>query len=272
METFESDTTDFAFSGEVTEVAGAFEAALPETDLGAAADLHRLQKEIEGIRFYIDNGYLELAEKAANELRGEFGDRVEIATLVAEVQAMTGSSGEEEFSDLSTSLPEIENSSIPAVDLTAQDESGALNDLRSELGLEDATAGADTDYETSFNTAIAYKEMGLVEQAIKEFQQAASVTRPNDGSRRFFACANMLGLCFMDQSMPHLAVKWFERALETSDLNTDEKQGIWYELATAYEAKGEAETAGQFFEQVYAENANFRDVSARIRAVPVGQH
>ncbi len=106
----------------------------------------------------------------------------------------------------------------------------------------------------------------MLEDAIKEFQEAISLVAPNDGTRRFFSCANLLGHCFMQKGMPSLALTWFQRTLETADLNDDEKQGLWYELAGAYEADGDTENAGRYFEQVYAENVNFRDVSERVKS------
>ena len=69
--------------------------------------------------------------------------------------------------------------------------------------------------------------------------------------------------------MPNLALTWFQRTLETPGLSDDEKQGLWYELAGAYEAEGDSENAGKYFEQVYAENINFRDVSERVRGMAV---
>jgi Tfp pilus assembly protein PilF len=54
-------------------------------------------------------------------------------------------------------------------------------------------------------------------------------------------------------------------------LSDEEKQGIWYELATAYEAEGDMENAGRYFEQVYAENIDFRDVSQRVRNMAISQ-
>ncbi len=263
LETFEpaaaeADETGFAFTGEVTEVeveGGSGEAGI-ESEAASDEDI-RLLKEIDSIRFYIDNGYLELAEKAVGELIAEYGDRSEIAAIAGEIASKA-------------TVAETESGSTNSND-DGTARSIGIADLRSGLGIEDATADDDSDYETDFNTAIAYREMGLIERAIKEFQKAAAGVRQNDGTRRFFACANMLGLCFMEQGMPHLALKWFERALETSGLIKEEKQGVWYELAAAYEAHGDLGNAGQYFEQVYAENADFRDVSERIKSIAVSQ-
>ena len=261
LDTFETapadaEETGFAFTGEVTEVdvEGGYGDVSVTGDVASDGELARLQKEIDSIRFYIESGYLELAEKAAGELRGSFGERPEFTALIDEVYSLIGPAA----GDVTAEGGE----SIRTTD---------FEDLRTGLGLEDAPQTGDSDYETDFNTAIAYREMGLVERAIKEFQKAASVVSPNDGTRRFFACANMLGLCFMEQGMPHLALKWFERALETAGLVKEEKQGIWYELAAAYEAHGDLGNAGQYFEQVYAENADFRDVGQRIKSIAVNQ-
>ena len=95
--------------------------------------------------------------------------------------------------------------------------------------------------------------------------------RANDPARRFFQCANLIGHCFMQKSMPHLALKWFQRALETPGLGDEEKQGIWYELALAHEAEGDLENAGRYFEQVYAENIDFRDVSQRVKNIAISR-
>src|SRR5690606_5360 len=116
-----------------------------------------------------------------------------------------------------------------------------LGEFRSELGLEEPEAADDSDFETRYNTAIAYKEMGLLEQAIAEFQDAAAIVDPNDGTRRFFNCANLLGHSFMENGMPNLAAKWYHRALEIKNLTTDEKQALWYELGVISEAEGEFE-------------------------------
>ena len=57
------------------------------------------------------------------------------------------------------------------------------------------------DYDTRYNLGIAYKEMGLIDEAIAEFQLAAR-TRG-----RLLECSSMLGICFMDKGMPKLAIE-----------------------------------------------------------------
>jgi tetratricopeptide (TPR) repeat protein len=215
----------------------------------AAAD--PLVSEIESIRFYIENGYTDLASKAVDELRPKYGERAEFQELELLVNGAAS-----DFEDVSEAEPGV----VSAFD---------MDDLRSELGLIDGEQADDSDYETTFQTAVAYKEMGLMEQAIKEFQDAADLVTPNDGTRRFFVCANLLGHCFMEMGKPNLAVKWHLRSLEAFDINDDERRGVWYELGLAYEADGDRENAAKYFEQVYSENIDFRDIGERMRNLAV---
>jgi hypothetical protein len=69
----------------------------------------------------------------------------------------------------------------------------------------------------------------------------------------------------MQSGMAQLALTWYKRALETRGLSDEEKQGLWYELAGAFEANGDTANAERYYEQVYAENVDFRDVGERIR-------
>lgn len=223
-------------------------------------------KEIEGIRFYIESGFSEIAEKAIDEFCEEFGDRPEIA----ELRAMLKISADEAVVQAAPVQHAAAKSPAAVTNGDIGTISGAfdLHDLRSELGLDDIAAeDTDGDYETHYHTAVAYQEMYLLEDAIKEFQQAVSLVEPSDGTRRFFQCANLLGHCFMQLGKPNLAVRWFTRTLESSDTTDDERLGIWYELASAYEADGDHDNASRYYEQVYAENINFRDVASRVNSL-----
>jgi tetratricopeptide (TPR) repeat protein len=115
------------------------------------------------------------------------------------------------------------------------------------------------DYDTRYNLGIAYKEMGLVDEAIAEFQLAAK------DENRILECSSMLGICFMEKGMPKLAVKWFEKGLKAPGRAPEEYQGLRYDLAMAHEASGDADTALSIFTELYGQDAGFRDVAAKVR-------
>jgi tetratricopeptide (TPR) repeat protein len=115
------------------------------------------------------------------------------------------------------------------------------------------------DYDTRYNLGIAYKEMGLIDEAIAEFQLAAK------DQNRMLECSSMLGICFMEKGMPKLAVKWFDKGLKAPGRTEEEYSALRYDLATAHEAAGESEAALSLFTDLYGQDANFRDVAAKVR-------
>lgn len=253
----------------------------------SASDELRLQKEIESITFYVENGYEELAEKSLKALEEEFGQIPELNEITALVRPGAvskpepASEPEEEYKGEAVQMePEVaaaepepvvetfEPKTFAEPDISAAPSMG-INDLRNELGLEDTESPEGSDYDTHYHMAVAYQEMGLMEEAIKEYQDAINAVAPNDGTRRFFQCAILLGHCFMEKRMPNLALMWLKRAQETPSLIEEEKQGLWYELANAYEADGDEDNAYKYFEQIYAENVDYRDVGARLERLHV---
>ena len=115
------------------------------------------------------------------------------------------------------------------------------------------------DYDTHYNLGIAYREMGLVDEAIGEFQFAAK-----DPSR-IIECCCILGLCFRDKGMPDLALKWYRKGLDMPDLGTDESVGLQYDIAEVYREKGDYRNALDGYTEVYGVNSTYRDVAAKIQ-------
>jgi tetratricopeptide (TPR) repeat protein len=114
------------------------------------------------------------------------------------------------------------------------------------------------DYETHFNLGIAYKEMGLIDEAIGEFQLASK------DPGRVVECCSMLGHCFLEKGMPQLAIKWFRKGLESPGIEDPATAGMLYDLAQVYQDTGDTESAYRTFQEVYGLNANYRDVVRRV--------
>ena len=227
-----------------------------------AADHVRLEQEIESVEFYITQGYAELAEKSLSALESEFGNRKKIVELRRQL-------------DGSAQLPLVEGPSDEIVAEVVEAEEVAdgpqdskefdiLDKFKTDLGFEETESEQNEDYDTHYHLAIAYKEMGLMEDAAREFQDAINLVAPDDGTRRFFQCANLLGHCFMEKAMPNLALMWYQKGLEVGGLNSEEKQALYYEIAVAYEIGGDSGKAVEYFEKIYAENVDYRDVSGRL--------
>ncbi|MES1245188.1 MAG: tetratricopeptide repeat protein [Acidobacteriota bacterium] len=115
-----------------------------------------------------------------------------------------------------------------------------------------------TDYDTHFNLGIAYREMGLLDEAIGEFQLAAK------DPRYLVISSSMLGLCFLDKGLPELSVKWYRRGMEAPNLAEEDHLGLMYDLGNAYMAMGDMSSAFATFVELYGINTNYRDVVAKL--------
>ena len=161
------------------------------------------------------------------------------------------------------------NSSKPALPppSSAMD-SGPLKEVFDEFRSELGEMGAEEeDLETHYNLGIAFREMGLLEEAISEFQKVAKAT---DRGRPFpytMQCCTLLGLAFMDKGQPGVAAIWYDRALRTPDLDPESILALRYDLGVAQESAGEPVAALKTFSQVYAMNIDYRDVGERIAAL-----
>ncbi|HSM13412.1 MAG TPA: hypothetical protein VLA66_05035, partial [Thermoanaerobaculia bacterium] len=120
------------------------------------------------------------------------------------------------------------------------------------------------DFDTHFNLGIAYREMGLLDEAIGEFQLAAK------DATYLVDCCSLLGGCFLEKGLPELAIKWYRRGLEVPDLPEEATLGLLYDLGNLYVATGETERAQKTFVEIYGINSNYRDVVARLEEL--GDH
>lgn len=220
---------------------------------------HNLHQELEGIDFYITQGYKDLAEKSLDDLENRFGRQVKIEERRAQLNSQDVS-GDDVIGELKNN-----GSLVSEIEIISDKQFNPLDEFKDELGFEESEPVEEGDYDTHYHLGIAYKEMGLTEDAIREFQDAVKFVAPKDGTRRFFLCCNLLGHCFMEKQMPNLGLMWYQRGLDTNDLTEDELQGLRYEIANAYEEGGEREKALEVFEGIYALNVDYRDVGMRLQ-------
>ena len=154
--------------------------------------------------------------------------------------------------------------SAPAAPVTTGPLKEVFDEFRAELG---EMGAEEEDLETHYNLGIAFREMGLLEEAISEFQKVAKAT---DRGRPFpyvMQCCTLLGLAFMEKGQPGIAAIWYERALRTPGNDPESMLALRYDLGVAQETAGEQEAALKSFSQVYAMNIDYRDVAERIAAL-----
>jgi len=158
---------------------------------------------------------------------------------------------------------------LPTPEKSPEKEFEQFFDFRKELGLDDAAGEVGHDFETHFELGIAYKEMGLYVDSIREFQKALAGVDANDGTRRHFETCNSIGYCFMEQKLPRIALRWYQAAFATKDLNDDERNALRYEIGNAYACEGKYNLASEQFEEIFSNDVSYRDVQERLEQLKV---
>ena len=117
------------------------------------------------------------------------------------------------------------------------------------------------DYESHYDLGVAYKEMGLVDEAVAEFQKALRGT-----SNRVRAC-EALGQCFVEKEQYHVAASVLSRAIALGEGDDHHLVGVLYLLGKATEALGKPSAALDYYQRVFAVDIEFRDVAERISVI-----
>ncbi|HWE41833.1 MAG TPA: tetratricopeptide repeat protein, partial [Gemmatimonadaceae bacterium] len=117
------------------------------------------------------------------------------------------------------------------------------------------------DHQAHYDLGVAYKEMGLVDEAISEFQKA--LRGPHDRVRAY----ESLGQCFLEKSQFQVAATLLSRALVEPGHNDEQLVGVLYLLGYCHEALQQWSEALVYYQRVFAVDIEFRDVSDRIAAL-----
>jgi tetratricopeptide (TPR) repeat protein len=144
-----------------------------------------------------------------------------------------------------------------------------LADMFGELkkDLEADVANADEDPETHYNLGIAFREMGLLDEAIGELQKAVQSFDHGHPFPQIMQTYTWLAQCFLEKGVPEAAVRWYDKALKMPTIDGETRVALHYELAAAYETAGDKTSALKHFMDVYGSNIDYRDVAERIRAL-----
>ncbi len=122
------------------------------------------------------------------------------------------------------------------------------------------------DSDTHYDLGIAYKEMGLLDDAVHEFETA---TRGSNRKKEVDALS-MVGLCRMEQGRVKDAIEALRRALRSDHLTRDASKSIHFDLGIAFEAGGQPEVALWYLQKVVKADAGYRQAGQRLAALGGG--
>jgi len=117
----------------------------------------------------------------------------------------------------------------------------------------------DEDFDSHYDLGVAYKEMGLIDEAIFQFQKALR------GATQRIRAYEALGQCFIDRNEYDVAITVLGRALREPGMEDEDLIGVLYLLGFASEGSKKARDAAAYYQRVFAIDIDFRDVSKRLK-------
>ncbi len=133
--------------------------------------------------------------------------------------------------------------------------------------LESGASTTEEDPETHYNLGIAFREMGLLDEAIGELQKTCQAVDRGHPFPQVMQTYTWLAQCFLDKGVPEAAIRWYQKALTAPGIDEETRTALHYELAAAYETSGDKASAVKHFMEVYGRNIDYRDVAERIKAL-----
>jgi tetratricopeptide (TPR) repeat protein len=244
-------------------------------------------EDLEEISFYLDQGMVQDARKliASQRASGRGGERLGALEaraagaqapaaseeLVVEtvddtvLEAVEGDSGRSDLTLDDAALESI--TAALRTDATSPEEVAPAPAAFDEQSVEDVfelfkrhveeEIGRD-DYRTHYDLGIAYKEMGILDDAVSEFRIAA-------GSTDIFrdACS-MIALCYREKGEIQEAAGWYRQALDAPGGDDEAIRGLRFDLAEVLEQCGENEAALDLFRAIHRDDPSYREVGQRI--------
>ncbi len=206
-----------------------------------------LKDQIEQIKFYINQAMFENAKKELDPLLKSDPNNNELLKLLSQLEQAVKPIMMDERADKKHS------------------KSGEFQEDVNEIfekfkeGVEQSVSK--DDIKTRYDLAIAYKEMGLLDDAINEFKLVFRLTEDK------IDCLVMIGLCYIDKGDFDIAIKYFKKSLEFPSDDSLQKLAIYYEIANAYDLQGNLKHAFEIFKKIAQKDKTYRDSFGRLQKI-----
>jgi len=257
-----------------------FEPPAPAQAQAQASASEGLEDVLDEADFFATRGLYEDAKAILVEQLTRTPNHPLVLERLREIDNSLGSSGESqtiERSQLSKSQQEEET-----LDFDIAQSLGALDEMEmpaDSVGVYSVSGEADVDQvfekfkagvrsqvsendsATHYDLGVAYKEMGLIADAIHEFELAA-----RDATREC-NCFAMIGMVYLEQNQLDRAAEAYVRALSAPAKTVEQEMNLYYDLGNVYEMKGKNQDALYYFQKIARRDPGYRDVSDRLSAL-----
>jgi tetratricopeptide (TPR) repeat protein len=244
----------------------------PVASLGAASS-RELEDALDEAEFFCSRGLYDDARAILAEQLTKHPNNPLLRERIAELEAQDeqrGGSGARERPqepdrayDIAASLDALEsldyNGIQPAEGHAAPDQQVDVEEVFAKFKEGVAKQISVDDSDSHYNLGIAYKEMMLIDDAIREFEVAAQ------DPKRECVCRSMIGMIEIERGRLNEAIDAFLMGLNSPNKNAEQETVLCYEIGAAYEAKKLTKDALSYYQKAMRRDPNYRDVQERVR-------
>ncbi|RKH64320.1 type IV pili formation protein SgmX [Corallococcus llansteffanensis] len=267
----------------------------PEPEPESEPEDEPAAEECDEASFFLDQGLLEEAREILETIAIAFPGHVRAGELMARLEEMEAgggaapeaeapveplsvpsvqpvtegfhdeASGERDAFDLAAELAgeidDLGGDSLAAVPPADEDFQYSVDEVFAEFKKGLAKVVKPEDVDTHYDLGIAYKEMGLLDDAVHEFEVAR---QGSVGTKRELDCLTMIGMLHTLRGRPDESVEVFKEGLANVLAVGEVAKALGFELASAYDALNEPGKALFHFQRVAAMDAKYRDVGSQV--------
>lgn len=228
-----------------------------------------LDEALEEADFYLKLGFRDEARKLLEVLITQYPRDERVLRRASKVMLTPPEESEIELAGTS-------KDDVDAFDLAVD---SALDSLFSGVASEEpsgevlrydvvASNAAEKDNpKVHYDLGLAYKEMGLLQDAIQEFDRAFEMlTEPQQNPQKILCCS-MLANSFLQLEKIDDAIKWANAGLKVPDMKDFEWKALQYDLAVAHQKKGMIDKALEGYRAIMARDENYRDIKNRVEQI-----
>jgi tetratricopeptide (TPR) repeat protein len=279
-----TEITELSVYDEAEEISSVEDFIPPPAPVAAAVaepSYEGLEDVLDEAEFFAARGLYEDAKAILLEQLGRTPHHKLVLERLSEIDAQLSSSGESQTKersqlsdhgtaqdyDVAQSLEALDALEVAPESFSAESSRHMLSstqDIDVDQVFEKFKAGvkaqvADNDSATHYDLGVAYKEMGLLPDAVGEFETAA-----RDGARECM-CFAMIGMIYLEQNQLDRAAEAYVRALSATQKTVEQEMSLYYDLGNVYEMKGKNQDALYYFQKIARRDPGYRDIADRIQ-------
>jgi tetratricopeptide (TPR) repeat protein len=218
-----------------------------------------ISEELEELDFFLSQDLIEEAQSILDDLMAEHPGDPRLEEVAASIAAAGGQeeAPAEEEPESGLDLDDLADG-LDLEDFTTDEMVNEIDEVFSQFKAGVQEQISKSDYATHYDLGIAYREMGLIEDAISEF------TISKDDPTHLVQSVTMIGLCLVSLDRPDEAIDLLKETRNSPIVDEQGRLALLYEQGKIYESLGHKDDALELYTEVISEDPGFADVADRI--------